>query len=53
MKYKIQAIRTSDVEMCFEKWRQTRVQALSEVNINSNFTSFWLNLVRLGYVRLG
>ena len=38
--YKIQAIRTSDVAICFEKWRQTRVQALSEVNINSNFTSF-------------
>ena len=39
IKYKIQAIRTSDVAICFEK-RQTRVQALSEVNINSNFTTF-------------
>ena len=36
----IQAIRTSDVATCFEKLRQTRVQAMSEVNINSNFTSF-------------
>ena len=52
IKYKIQAIRTSDVAICFEKWRQTRVQALREVNKNSNFTSFgwiWLNLVRLVY----
>ena len=33
----IQAIRTSDVAICFEK----RVsEAMSEVNINSNFSSF-------------
>ena len=37
IKYKIQAIRTSDVAICFEKWRRTRIQALSEVNIDSNF----------------
>ena len=40
MKNKIQAIRISDVAISFEKWRETRVQAMSEVNINSNFTSF-------------
>ena len=43
MKYKNQAIRTSDVAIWFDKWRQTRVQALSdqsEVNIKPNFTSF-------------
>ena len=40
IKYKIEAIRTSDVATCFEKWPKTRVQVLSEVNINSNFTSF-------------
>ena len=33
IKYKIQAIRTSDVAICYEKWRQTGVHALSEVNI--------------------
>ena len=52
MKYKIQVIRTSDVAICFEKLRQTRVEALSEVNIDSNFTSFWLYLVIFGLVRL-
>ena len=43
IKCKIQAIRTSDVVICFEKQRQTRIQALSElseVNVDSNFTSF-------------
>ena len=34
--YKIQTNRTSDVALCFEKLHQTRVQALMEVNIDSN-----------------
>ena len=38
--YNNQAIRASDVAIYFEKWSQTRVQAMSEVNINSNFTTF-------------
>ena len=42
MKYKIQAIRTSDVQnvaICYEKLGQTCVQTLREVNMNSNFTN--------------
>ena len=40
IQYKTQAIRTSDVAICFEKCAS---EALSEVNIYSNFTSFDLN----------
>ena len=37
IKYKIQGIQISDVAICIEKWRQTRVQTLSEdCEVNKN-----------------
>ena len=49
IKYKIQVIRTIDVAICLEKWRQTRVQALSEVaKYKFQFYQLWLHLVEFG-----